>query len=203
MRYNVQMMFKWSECLLSINQHIAGVLKQARQQRGWSLDKTARATGVSKAMLGQIEREESSPTIATLWKIATGLQLSFTSLVADLPDPAFPTILHTSTDASTPLPQDDLRVVIIFPFDTRLGFEYMELTLPPGTEHFSDPHETGVIEHVVVIEGAMEVLLEGEWVALSERDALRFAAEKPHGYRNLSTETAVFHNVIHYPGRVD
>lgn len=38
-------------------------------------------TGVSKAMLGQIERGESSPTVTTLWKIATGLQVSFSSLL--------------------------------------------------------------------------------------------------------------------------
>lgn len=43
-------------------------LKQLRQQRGWSLSRLAEATGVSKAMLGQIERNESSPAVATLWK---------------------------------------------------------------------------------------------------------------------------------------
>lgn len=43
--------------------------KELRRERGWSLDKTALETGVSKAMLGQIEREESSPSIATLMTI--------------------------------------------------------------------------------------------------------------------------------------
>ena len=50
---------------------LSTTLKQLRQQRGWSLSRLAEATGVSKAMLGQIERNESSPTVATLWKIAT------------------------------------------------------------------------------------------------------------------------------------
>ena len=48
---------------------LSTTLKQLRQQRGWSLSRLAEATGVSKAMLGQIERNESSPTVATLWKI--------------------------------------------------------------------------------------------------------------------------------------
>lgn len=64
-----------------LTRQIASVLKEQRQKRGWSLDKTAAATGVSKAMLGQIERQESSPTIATLWKIATGLECSFSSFI--------------------------------------------------------------------------------------------------------------------------
>ena len=46
---------------------LSTTLKQLRQQRGWSLSRLAEATGVSKAMLGQIERNESSPTVATLW----------------------------------------------------------------------------------------------------------------------------------------
>ncbi len=44
----------------NIYKHMATTLKGLRQQKGWSLDKAALATGVSKAMLGQIEREESS-----------------------------------------------------------------------------------------------------------------------------------------------
>ena len=42
---------------------LSTTLKQLRQQRGWSLSRLAEATGVSKAMLGQIERNESSRDI--------------------------------------------------------------------------------------------------------------------------------------------
>ena len=62
---------------MNIAQHLAATLKHLRQQRGWSLSRLAEETGVSKAMLGQIERNESSPTVATLWKIATGLNVPF------------------------------------------------------------------------------------------------------------------------------
>ncbi len=53
---------------MNIAQHLAATLKTLRQQRGWSLSRLAEETGVSKAMLGQIERNESSPTVATLWR---------------------------------------------------------------------------------------------------------------------------------------
>ena len=62
---------------MDITQHLATTLKALRQARGWSLSKLAEETGVSKAMLGQIERNESSPTVSTLWKIATGLERTF------------------------------------------------------------------------------------------------------------------------------
>ena len=64
-----------------INNVIADNLKRMRKENRWSLDTVAEMTGVSKSMLGQIERKESSPTVATLWKIATGLHISFTALL--------------------------------------------------------------------------------------------------------------------------
>ncbi len=52
-------------------------LNNVRKKRQLSLDKVAELTSVSKAMLGQIERGESTPTVNVLWKIATGLKVSF------------------------------------------------------------------------------------------------------------------------------
>ncbi len=73
---------------------LSTTLKQLRQQRGWSLSRLAEATGVSKAMLGQIERNESSPTVATLWKIATGLNVPFSTFISP-PQSATPVMTPT------------------------------------------------------------------------------------------------------------
>ncbi|MHC8521501.1 helix-turn-helix domain-containing protein [Rossellomorea sp. H39__3] len=56
-------------------------IRKIRKERGLSLDQVADRTGVSKAMIGQIERDDSNPTVATLWKIANGLKVSFSSLL--------------------------------------------------------------------------------------------------------------------------
>jgi transcriptional regulator with XRE-family HTH domain len=60
---------------------VAQNLRRMREDKKLSLDRLAELTGVSKSMLGQIERGESSPTISTIWKIANGLKVSFTSLL--------------------------------------------------------------------------------------------------------------------------
>ena len=64
-----------------VQKTIAKNLLKIRKEKGLSLEKTAELTGVSKAMLGQIERNESNPTVSTLWKIAKGLKISFSSLL--------------------------------------------------------------------------------------------------------------------------
>lgn len=182
-----------------IYKQISSTLKKLRRERGWSLDKAAQETGVSKAMLGQIEREESSPTIATLWKIASGFNTSFSSFIENI-NANFEEPVYRAGQAKHIHPADEkIRVMPLFPFDHQLNFEVFINELLPGCEHLSPPHQDGVIEHVIVIEGTMEVLINSLWKALNKGEGLRFHADKPHGYRNITSQIACFYNMIHYP----
>jgi len=185
----------------NLYQHISATLKALRQERGWSLDKAAEKTGVSKAMLGQIERQESSPTIATLWKIASGFRTSFSSFIEDI-HANIEEPIYRSGQAQQLHPQDKkIRVMPIFPFDSQLNFEVFVIELLPSCEHLSPPHQRGVIEHIIVVEGKMEVLVNGAWKSLNKGEGLRFNANQPHGYRNTTKKLACFHDLIHYPVR--
>lgn len=185
--------------VVNIYKHISTTLKDLRQNKGWSLDKAALATGVSKAMLGQIEREESSPTIATLWKIATGFEVSFSSFIEEIASTSSKAMYRTGLLETIHPDDKKIRVLPLFPFEPQLNFELFVIELLPGCEHLSPPHKDGVVEHVVVVKGCMEVLVDGEWQKLSNGEGIRFSANKPHGYRNLMPETATFHDIIHYP----
>ncbi|MGI2102335.1 helix-turn-helix domain-containing protein [Shewanella oncorhynchi] len=181
----------------TINSYLATTLKALRNQKGWSLDKAAQETGVSKAMIGQIERGESSPTIATLWKIASGFNISLSTFLE--PTPQSQGAVFRKPDELRQQPATDgMLVASLFPFEERFGFEMFELTLLPHYERLSEPHETGVTEHVIVLSGTMEVLVDGQWQTLKQGEAVRFAADKPHGYRNLNEQAVVFHDIIHY-----
>lgn len=174
---------------MNIAQHLAATLKTLRQQRSWSLSKLAEETGVSKAMLGQIERNESSPTVATLWKIATGLNVPFSLFI---------TPNEPSDDPSFDPQQQTMVVTPVFPWDPELRFDHFSITLAPGALSESTPHESGVIEHVVVISGSLAMCVQGEWQTLGAGQGLRFAGDLPHAYRNSSEQTVHFHSLIHY-----
>lgn len=198
-RYNAQPLSDIRFSVKDINRRIPKVLKSLRQERGWSLDKTATETGVSKAMLGQIERGESSPTIATLWKIASGFQTSFSSFIEDF-QPQFQEPIHRAGVAQQLHPLDKkIRVMPLFPFDQELNFELFVIELLPSCEHLSPPHEAGVVEHVVVVQGKIEVYVNNVWHSLKKGEGLRFNADQPHGYRNVTKEIACIHDMIHYP----
>ncbi len=169
-------------------------LRDVRAASGLSLSKVAEMTGVSKAMLGQIERGESSPTIATLWKIAKGFQLPLSALI----DPAKgeASVFQTVTFPGS------IEVKIVFPFDRALGAETFHVSLRPNQSHESPAHANGVTEEVFVLSGTLEVLRGQDWIPLQEGQGLRFAADIPHGYR-AGTEGTAFLNMHHYSQHAD
>lgn len=183
--------------------HIATTLKDLRQKKKWSLDKAALATGVSKAMLGQIERGESSPTIATLWKIATGFETSFSAFIEEI-DSISNEAKYRTGQVQTIHPEDNkIQILPLFPFEPQLNFELFIIKLLPGCEHLSPPHKDGVIEHVVMVQGIIEVLVDGAWKQVSNGEGIRFNANQTHGYRNSMSEIAIFHDIIHYPESIE
>lgn len=177
---------------------VSATLRALRKARGWSLDVASQKTGVSKAMLGQIERGESSPTIATLWKIASGFETSFSFFLESVTTNHIEPIYRKSNLHQIHPNDNKIRVMPIFPYDEELGYEVFIIELLPGCQHISPPHQRGVIEHVVVSEGMIEVLVNDAWYPLHKHEGLRFNADQLHGYRNTSEVSAVFHDMIHY-----
>ncbi|WP_207261172.1 XRE family transcriptional regulator [Desulfovibrio sp. Huiquan2017] len=172
-----------------IRSAIADRLKTCRKEREISLDKAALLTGVSKAMLGQIERRESAPTIATLWKIASGLNLSFSSFFTDRPG---------SDYRQVPFPNDpDMAIRVVFPYDAATRMEMFHVTLTNGHHQRSAAHRFGVIEHVVTLRGVLDLIYEGKVHRLAQGDAHRFHADVAHQYR-AATGVVVFQNIICY-----
>ena len=173
-------------------------LKTIRTGRGLSLDGVSEITGISKAMLGQIERGESNPTVATLWKIANGLKVSFTSFLED--NHTEQRLTRVSTASIKPIIEAEGRMKIypLFYFDSNRGFEIFTIKLEPGCNHGSEPQNDGVEEYIIVTEGMMEVVIGEEVHRLNQGDALRFPANKKHSYRNSSDQQACFQDIIYY-----
>ena len=110
-------------------------LREIRAERNLSLDDAAEMTGVSKPMLGQIERGRSVPTITTLWKIATGLK---TPLSAFLEERRVDYTL-AGTDGREPIIGDGgrMRAYPLFPFDPIRSVEMFRIEFDPECRHAS------------------------------------------------------------------
>ena len=180
-----------------LNIIIAKNLKAFREDKKLSLERVAELTGVSKTMIGQIERGESSPTITTVWKIANGLKISFTSLINN-PQPD--TIVILNNEVQT-LSEDNgkYRIYPYFPFQADKRFEIYTVEIEAGGFLQSDSHKEGTEEHITVFEGELTLCVnEGEY-QVNRGDFIKFKADKPHSYRNSGESITRLSMVIYYP----
>lgn len=172
-------------------------LQSIRKARSLSLDQVAELTGVSKAMIGQIERGDSNPTISILWKIVNGLHLSFTSLLDD--EVADVNIVRLQDVVPFQAEEGLYRSFPIVPFDHRKGFEIYTVQMEPGCIHHSDPHNKGVEEYIIMTKGTLALTIQQETYRLNEGETIHFTADTAHTYHNDSNEMTVYQAIIYYP----
>ena len=154
-------------------------LKDARRAKGLSLDAVAKLSGVSRSMVSQIERGESSPTISTLWNLTKALQVDFAGLLEDdlesrvevLRSEDVPTIENHGAGCS---------IRILSPPEEAGRHEVYDLTFHDGGALNSQPHAQGAREHLTVIEGKMQVVSGEASVELNAGDTARYAADVAH-----------------------
>lgn len=161
------------------------------------MDKVAALTGVSKGMLHQMERGETQPTVTTVWKIATGLNISFSSLLKE--DESAVTVA-TRKDVPDVVEDDGrCKVYLMFPFDPQTRIETFTLVLSPGCSYVSQPHNDGVLEYITVTSGAFSLMVRSERYSLREGEAIRFAGHVEHQYINDTDADAVLQVMMYYP----
>jgi transcriptional regulator with XRE-family HTH domain len=172
-------------------------LRRLRMKRGLSLERLARASGVSRAMLGQIELGQSTPTINVLWKIARALAVPFSALITNRT--AGRTTVMAAARAKVLTSHDGaFSSRALFPFDEPRTVEFYELRLAPLAVEQADAHPPGTIENLIVTHGALEMTVGSERHALSTGDAILFEADIPHQYRNVGSTELVMYLVMTY-----
>jgi transcriptional regulator with XRE-family HTH domain len=175
-------------------------LKRFRSERGLSLERLSKASGVSRAMLGQIELGQSTPTINVLWKVARALGVPFSALISQSNAPAT-TVMEASRARILRSRDGGFSSRALFPTDRPRNVEFYELRLAPHALEEADPHPPGTSENLVVTAGTVEIAANGEKRLLQAGDAILFDADTPHSYRNTAGVDAVMYLVMTYGAR--
>jgi transcriptional regulator with XRE-family HTH domain len=172
-------------------------LRRLRVRRGLSLERLAQKSGVSRAMLGQIELGQSAPTIGTVWKIVRALDVTFSSLLTS--EAAADTLVLRRNQAKW-LGSADRAFLsrALFPVDQPRRVEFYQLELGAGSEERADAHPPGTTENLVVAQGQVEIEVEGARHRLDTGDAILFRADGAHCYRNPAAVPAVMYLVMTY-----
>jgi transcriptional regulator with XRE-family HTH domain len=188
---------------VDIGAAVAANLRRLRQEHGLTLDQLSENSGVSRAMLNQIETGKSIPTIATLWKVAAGLHIPFNQLIAVEAGPK--SVVLRRTDAKVLFNGDNtFSSRALFPFDGGpRATEFYELLIAPNGAERADAHARGTVEQLVLVRGRVRVEVGGIAHELGEHDAISFQADLPHAYINPDAKReALLYLVMIYPEAV-
>lgn len=159
---------------------VAENLRAAREERGLSLDQLSELTGVSKSMLRQIETGKSSPTISTIWKIANGLRVSFTSL---LRKQAVRAEVKSFKDVRPLTAEGEkYRLYPLISFDPHQSFETYYFEIDPGAVFAGEPHKGDIYEYLFVTKGTLQITIDDKAFTVHENQFMQFKADRPHRY---------------------
>jgi len=154
-------------------------LKDARRGQGLSLDAVAKLSGVSRSMVSQIERGESSPTIATLWNLTRALQVDFAGLLDDGPANSIEVLRAADVPCIENRGAGCTIRILSAPADAG-RHEVYELRFAQGGVLDSQPHRRGAREHLTVIEGKLLVTSGEARQKIGQGDTARYAADVVH-----------------------
>jgi transcriptional regulator with XRE-family HTH domain len=172
-------------------------VRALREAMGLSLRDLSARTRVSPPMLSQVERGETSPTLAVAARIASGLELTLSQLLR-LDEGTHLAIVRAGEGRSRV--RDGHRLEELTPSlpGQRADVSLHELAPAARTRGPGDPplHEPGSRETAIVLEGALTLEVDGERHVLEAGDSVTFDADLPHGFRNDGTAPARFVAVV-------
>lgn len=169
-------------------------IRSRRAALGLTLDGLAERSGVSRAMLSEIERGTKNPTIRVVAQIAEGLACTVSALLGEPTPAAGELVVVRAGERATLLdPASGVARAQLAPPLLRRGLEVLWYDLPPGEETGEfPPHRPGVEEHLTLLRGALDCRIGNRRLALATGDALWFRADVPHGFRNPGREPCAY-----------
>ncbi len=174
-------------------------LRSLREAMDLSLRDLAERSGVSAPMLSQVERGDTSPTLAVASRIAAGLEMSLSQLLRLDEGDAVAVVRRDERRSGGPN-GDGHRYEIVTPPGPGQRAEVSVHALASGaaTGGPGDPpmHEPGARETAVVQAGEVTVHIDGQAFDLRAGDSVTFDADLPHRFQNRSREEAVLLAVV-------
>ncbi len=171
---------------LALSGRLGKTVQRLRKAYNLSLSELSEQSGVAKSIISQIERNETNPTLATIWRLARALDVSIERVLQTTEDEPF---LEKSSHGDTPiLVSDDgkCRLAVIGWIKTVDWLQWYDFSADAGGVLESDAHQRGSVESLSVCSGELEVEVGGVIDRAKAGETLRYRCDLPHIIRNVS-----------------
>lgn len=179
---------------------IGANIKKLRGEQELTLEALAERSGVSRAMLSEIERGTKSPTIRLVSQIAAGLGCTVSELLGEenrRPQEAIQVLRRGESQALVD-PRSGVERHLLSAAFVRRGIEVVMYTVPPGRSTGAFPaHRPGTEEHITVVQGTLHCRIGPDEVTLQEGDSASFRADLEHSFDNPGDGACRYFLVIH------
>jgi transcriptional regulator with XRE-family HTH domain len=172
---------------------IGETVKSLRKDKGLTLAELAESTGLSPAIISQLERGLANPSFTTLAQLAHGLDIPVGKLLPAQEETRSPVVRKSE--------RRDLRRVVsegagqaayeLLTPDLNGSLEALWVVTPPGHDTSDTPFTHGGDEFGLIISGRLEVHAADQLHELHAGDSITFDSTKPHWFRNTSDEECV------------
>lgn len=172
----------------ALSGQLGKTIQRLRKSYNLSLSELAEQSGVAKSIISQIERNETNPTLATIWRLSQALDISIERFLVDSDDE--PVIEKISKGDTPILLSDDgkVRLAIIGWLKTVEWLQWYDVHAEAGGVLDSDSHQRGSVECLSVLSGMFEVEVGGEKETVRAGETLRYRCDRQHIVRCIGEE---------------
>lgn len=172
----------------ALSGQLGKTIQRLRKAYNLSLSELAEQSGVAKSIISQIERNETNPTLATIWRLSQALDVSIERFLVSSDEAPF--IEKTGKGDTPMLLSDDgkMRLAIIGWLKTVEWLQWYDVQAEPGAVLDSDPHQRGSVENLSVVSGVFEVEVAGVIETARAGESLRYRCDRAHSIRCVSEE---------------
>jgi len=172
------------------SEQLGRTIQRLRKAYNMSLGDLSEQSGVAKSIISQIERNETNPTIGTVWRLTHALD---TTVDEVLKSDTAPNFLEHQTSGGIPVltSEDGLCTLkIIGALNLVDLFQWYDFYAKPGGKLVSEPHQPGSVEHLSVLQGELEVTVDGETRRVKAGETLRYRGDRNHMIENVGSDNA-------------
>jgi len=155
-------------------------IQRLRKAYNMSLGELSEQSGVAKSIISQIERNETNPTIGTVYRLSRALDTTIEEVLREDSESNFEE--HQTRSGVPILESEDglCRLAIAGPLNLVEAIQWYDFQAKPGGILESEPHPVGTVEHLYLLKGELEITVGNETKTARAGEAIRYRGDRPH-----------------------
>lgn len=170
-------------------------LRRLRTSRGWSLDELATRSGISRAMIVQVEGAKTNASLGSMCQLADALGIPV-QLLIEHSDESRVHVVPAADMSTLWSDEEGSSARLLCGTSTREKLEYWSWKLAASAEYSSKAHPQGTRELIWVMKGILTLVTGGDETSVSAGDCIIFEADQHHTYRNGGRRPCEFTMIV-------